>query len=159
MNALISPYENAIAVLPGATKEDVQARIRQNLMVTARTRGYNVQSGDISFTGGKNVRGSVKVTDKNGQVQVLTQQFDSQSEALGRLESAYTTGQSASDKFFASLKSHAMNLTTYMATFVSFYRVIGVFKKAVTQIKEFDSALTEMRKVSDESIDRLKNFQ
>jgi hypothetical protein len=44
-------------------------------------------------------------------------------------------------------------------TFASFYRVIGVIKQAVNTVKELDTALTEMRKVSDESVGTLKDFQ
>ena len=75
------------------------------------------------------------------------------------MNSMFATTKTSADKFFDSLKSHARSLTTYLATFVSFYRVVDVFKQVISQITEFDSALTEMRKVSDESIDRLKNFQ
>lgn len=159
VDKLLKPYEKATAVLTGMSRDQIQNRMRQNLLAAATARGATAQEGDVSFSGAKNMRASLRVTNKKGQTQILTQQFNAESEALGRLESMYTTTKSSADKFFDSLKSHARSLTTYLATFVSFYRVVDVFKRAVGQIKEFDTALTEMRKVSDESIDRLKNFQ
>ena len=156
---LLKPYENASAVLTGFNKQEIQARMRQNLIAAAAQRGAVVQEGDVRFSGTKNMKGSVRITNKKGQTEILTQEFDSQTEALSRMNSMYATTKSSTDKFFDSLKSHGRSLATYLATFVSFYRVVDVFKDIIGQIKEFDTALTEMRKVSDESIDRLKNFQ
>lgn len=46
-----------------------------------------------------------------------------------------------------------------VAGMFSFYDVINGFRTCITTIHEFDTALTEMRKVSDESVKSLKNYQ
>jgi len=51
------------------------------------------------------------------------------------------------------------NLSRYLLSFASFYRIVGTLRKAVSVVKELDAALTEMRKVSDESLGTLKDYQ
>lgn len=51
------------------------------------------------------------------------------------------------------------SLLGYLGSFASFYRLIEYGRQAVTIIHEFDDALTEMRKVSEESTNTLKMFQ
>jgi len=43
------------------------------------------------------------------------------------------------------------SLGQYLLSFASFYRVIDVFKQAIGVVKELDTALVELKKVSDES--------
>ena len=50
--------------------------------------------------------------------------------------------------FFSDLANRFKNLGAYLLSFVSFYRVIGVFKDGINIIHELDDALTEMQKVS-----------
>jgi TP901 family phage tail tape measure protein len=57
------------------------------------------------------------------------------------------------------LRGKSKALFSYLATFASFYRIISMFRKGITYIKELDSALTEMRKVSDETVSSLQRFQ
>lgn len=63
------------------------------------------------------------------------------------------------EKFVGGVHGKLLNLGSYITTFVSFYEVINILKQGVQYIKEFDSALTEMRKVSDETVISLKKFQ
>ena len=46
-----------------------------------------------------------------------------------------------------------------MSTFVGFYEIWAQIKQGITVIRDLDTALTEMRKVSDESVSSLKEFQ
>lgn len=61
--------------------------------------------------------------------------------------------------FISMLTERFKSLGAYLLTFVSFYRVIGVFKDGINIIHELDDALTEMQKVSDESLSSLKEYQ
>ena len=61
--------------------------------------------------------------------------------------------------FMDRFKGRLRSLTTYLATFVSFYQVVNVIKEMASAVKEFDTALFEMRKVSSEPIDVLKEYQ
>ena len=61
--------------------------------------------------------------------------------------------------FVTMLTERFKSLGAYLLSFVSFYRVIGVFKDGINIIHELDDALTEMQKVSDESLSSLKEYQ
>ena len=63
------------------------------------------------------------------------------------------------DTFFSMLTQRFKSLGAYLLSFVSFYRVIGVFKDGINIIHELDDALTEMNKVSTESLASLRDYQ
>lgn len=69
--------------------------------------------------------------------------------------SAGTLGKSFGD----SLKKSFMGLGRYLATYTSFYRVIGTIKSAVNMVKELDTALMEVRKVAAKPLSDLKEWQ
>lgn len=58
---------------------------------------------------------------------------------------------------FKTSRLHQM--VAQVAGMFSFYDVINEVKRGVNTVKELDTALTEMRKVSDESLQSLKNYQ
>ena len=62
-------------------------------------------------------------------------------------------------KWIDGLKQRFGNLGQYLLSFVGFYEIWGWIKQGVGYIRELDTALTEMRKVSDETVNSLKNFQ
>ena len=63
------------------------------------------------------------------------------------------------DTFFSMLTQRFKSLGAYLLSFVSFYRVIGVFKDGINIVKQLDTALTEMNKVSTESLNTLMQYQ
>ena len=65
------------------------------------------------------------------------------------------TGASVGDK----IKKKFGDVAAYFATYVSIYDFINIMRQGFETIKEYDKALTEMNKVSDESISTLKDFQ
>ena len=62
-------------------------------------------------------------------------------------------------KFIDELGVKFRNLGTYLLSFVGFYEVWGAIQQGVTYVRELDTALTEMRKVSDETVESLRDFQ
>lgn len=66
----------------------------------------------------------------------------------------------AGRSFFDTLKNSGFHqLAAQMAGMFGFYDVINGLKQVASTIRELDTAYTEMRKVSDESTQSLKNFQ
>ena len=61
--------------------------------------------------------------------------------------------------FLSELQTRFKSLSAYLLSFVSFYRIIGVFKDGINIIHQLDDALTEMQKVSDESLSSLREYQ
>lgn len=66
---------------------------------------------------------------------------------------------SSFSKFIDELGAKFRNLRTYLLSFVGFYEVWRAIQQGVTYVRELDSALTEMRKVSDETVESLREFQ
>lgn len=66
----------------------------------------------------------------------------------------------AGRSFFDTLKNSGFHqIAAQMAGMFGFYDVINGLKQVASTIRELDTAYTEMRKVSDESTQSLKNFQ
>ena len=66
----------------------------------------------------------------------------------------------AGRSFFDTLKNSGFHqIAAQMAGMVGVYDVINGLKQVASTIRELDTAYTEMRKVSDESAQSLKNFQ
>ena len=66
----------------------------------------------------------------------------------------------AGRSFFDTLKNSGFHqLAAQMAGMFGFYDVINVVKEGIGTIRELDTALTEMRKVSNESVSTLKSYQ
>lgn len=50
-------------------------------------------------------------------------------------------------------------LQSYMSMYVGFYGIMNSIKSGLSTIRELDTSLTEMRKVSDETVQTLKDYQ
>ena len=67
--------------------------------------------------------------------------------------------ESGLSKFFSGWKEKMVNLAQYLTSFQAMNQVWNTFKQGLEIVKEFDTALTEMRKVSDETVQSLKDYQ
>lgn len=73
-----------------------------------------------------------------------------------KLQASGKTGRS----FFDLIGTKAHHLAAqFFAMYVSFQDLLQIMRRGFEVIKEYDSALTEMNKVSDESLATLKEFQ
>ena len=62
--------------------------------------------------------------------------------------------------FFDGIIKKARSMSqSFIGMYLSLYDIVRYVRTGLTTIKELDTALTEMRKVSDESVQSLKNFQ
>lgn len=68
---------------------------------------------------------------------------------------AVKTGMEA---FLSSIGDKFKEVGRYLLSFGSFYRVWGEIQKGVTYVKEIDSALTELKKVTDETDETYAQF-
>ena len=97
--------------------------------------------------------------DQNGVIQSLTMNYDELSTAITGVVKPLKDGEKNARTFSDRFKQGWINVAQYIASFASFYEVINLIRKGVTVVRDLDTALTEMRKVSDESVQSLKNFQ
>lgn len=61
-------------------------------------------------------------------------------------------------RFFDELKRKARGIATYLISITSFQRVWQEIRQGITYIKEIDSALTELKKVTDETNETYEKF-
>lgn len=72
----------------------------------------------------------------------------------GAVESVSTSW----DKFWGGFKGKFKAITQYIMSMGSIYRVLGIIRQGITYVREIDSALTELKKVTDETAAGYKNF-
>lgn len=109
--------------------------------------------------GNQFIKFSRVVQDTKGAVSEFEFTYD---KAMGTVAVATKKIQEPESAFKAladELTTKWRGLFTTLASFVGFYRLWGYFKQGVNTVREFDTALTEMQKVSDETISTLQNYQ
>ena len=157
VNKVVSSLRNIVAVL------DDTANQADGIEAVQRYINQLANGADVDFLEPKTV----------GAVTTLTAEFKNQEGQLQRVNVAYndinkqvtllrTNGVkqvSSFSKFIDELGVKFRNLSTYLLSFVGFYEVWGAIQQGVTYVRELDSALTEMKKVSDETTESLKAFQ
>lgn len=94
----------------------------------------------------------LKTIDDQGSLNDIAADFE---KIKAKANDAGNVGQTFAQK----LRTSFSNLGRYLLSFGSFYDVINVLRQGVTVVREMDTALTELRKVSDESLDSLKSYQ
>lgn len=98
------------------------------------------------------LKNTLKTVDDQGRLNEVEEEFE-------RIKTAANEAGKTGQTFAQKLKTSFSNLSRYLMSFASFYRIVGTIKQAIGVVRELDTALTEMRKVSDESLQSLKNFQ
>lgn len=69
------------------------------------------------------------------------------------------TGQTGLSFFDGIIKRAKSMSQSFISMYLSLWDIVRYIRTGLTYIKELDTALTEMRKVSDETVKSLKNFQ
>ena len=85
--------------------------------------------------------------------------FDKLMSRFNELKAEVEATGKTGDSFVTSWKKKMGQLGTYLASFGSFYQVINVLKKGLQTIREYNTVLTEMRKVSNENLKTLQAYQ
>lgn len=100
--------------------------------------------------------------NQNGEIQNVTTAIKDLNNGTSAVTTSFGKAQkpiSNWSKLIDELGVKFRNLATYLASFVGFYEIWGAIRQGVTYVRELDTALTEMRKVSDETITSLREFQ
>ena len=121
----------------------------------AKYKGFLDNNPAISLQGRQTLTTGIE------QLQTGINNFDASNvvRELDRVINAEKEAGNTGGTFISMLTQRFKSLGAYLLTFVSFYRVIGVFKDGINIIHELDDALTEMQKVSDESLSSLREYQ
>ena len=102
-----------------------------------------IQFNDVEKTA------TFEIQKSKGQVQQLTVAYDEGTHALGRYVSGTKTVETGMQKMSSMLKHSFQNVVRYVASFGSFYEVVSMIRRGVTYVNEIDTALAELKKVTD----------
>ena len=116
---------------------------------------YNTKAFKSSEYGGDLNALKERVGDMSfGKTSVLdAKQYNSE---MSKLIANFQNGQKAGASFGDTWKQRMGSLTAYLTTFASFYRIVATIKQIANTVKELDSAMIELEKVSDVSGQRLQ---
>lgn len=89
-------------------------------------------------------------TSKNSVADMVVQ-YDDVTHALYAYQKQERESLTGLPAFLNSMKSKMRSILQYTASITSIYRVFNELKRGVQYIKEIDSALTELKKVTDET--------
>lgn len=107
-----------------------------------------------------NFSGTVDIVDKlNKKALELKTTFNAVNGEINDFGTRPKKYSSNWTKFIDELSVKFRNLGTYLLSFVGFYEIWAQIKQGVTYVKDLDTALTEMRKVSNETVSSLREFQ
>lgn len=130
----------------------------QQAMTTYAMTVRNVEQSSIKWNKAGNQL-TATFTDQNGQLRTLILNAKVAEGQFSETFGAPVKKASSFSKFIDELNVKFRNLATYLASFVGFYEIWGQIKQGVTYVKELDTALTEMKKVSNETTTSLREFQ
>lgn len=101
----------------------------------------------------KNAQDGATYSVLKGKDQVVSMSviFDQGTRRIGQYTVETNKYRTSVEKFLSSLKGKWQEVARYLMSFGSLYQVWGVLKQGITYVKEIDSALTELKKVTDET--------
>lgn len=104
--------------------------------------------------------GTMKATlrDSTGQIHEVTIAVDQFANRLVGIETGVRQGMSSWERFTNSLRTGSRQIMTALVGYNIFYKIIGEFRKGFGYVKEIDMAMTELRKVTDETESSYNNF-
>lgn len=96
----------------------------------------------------------------NGKKQLSSMSviFDEGTRRIGQYTIETKKYQTGFEKFMDSLKGKWQEVARYLMSFGSLYRVWAVLRQGVQYVREIDSALTELKKVTDETEETYDRF-
>lgn len=100
----------------------------------------------------RELQAALREVGSSNDLNNIIQQFE-------RIKAEAAEAGKVGKSFGETLMGSFRNLSRYLLSFASFYRVIGIIKQTVNTVKELDTALMEVRKVSSESVSNLQKWQ
>ena len=79
----------------------------------------------------------------------LKKNLSSAKQGMDKMNTAAAEGSKQADKWQYSWTKAFQSFTTYMSVTTVFYQTINTIKDMINEVTELDSALTELRKVTD----------
>jgi len=98
--------------------------------------------------------------DTDGKIQITDKELDNLIKRVARLDAELKSSGKTGKTLFSQAAQRLGDMNSkFIAQYFSFQDILRYGRQAIETIREYDKALTEMNKVSDESIRILKEFQ
>ena len=97
-------------------------------------------------------------TDAEGVINQITISYKEMNNTLSHHIAPIGQVESAWSKLTTSIGKKVRDMAAYFATFGSVYEVINVIRQGINSVREIDSALAELKKVTDETDEAYTQF-
>ena len=111
-------------------------------------KGWNADNTKLYYT----------VTDSKGAVQEMTKAIGQGTNTMYTYRTATKETGTLMEQIFKSVKVKAKELVSYVIGGGSVYKVIAMLRQGIQYIREIDIALTELKKVTDETEETYDKF-
>lgn len=98
------------------------------------------------------------IKNGNGEVEKLTASFNQAGNAINASAKNMGKASSTLGSFFSNVKEKSGEILTYFTGANMVYKTVAQIKQGITYVREIDAALTELKKVTDETDETYKRF-
>ena len=98
------------------------------------------------------------IKNGNGEVEKLTASFNQAGNAINASAKNMGKASSTLGSFFSNVKKKSGEILTYFTGANIVYKTVAQIKQGITYVREIDAALTELKKVTDETDETYKRF-
>ena len=132
----------------------------QNSTAALKAYGAEISNGKLNVTGFNSTATEMYGTIDRGKgiIDQVTVALESSTGTLYAYKTATKEVGTAWEKFKGSLSRKTKELTAYIVGGGSIYGAIDQIRKGITYVKEIDAALTELKKVTDETDETYNRF-
>lgn len=159
----LKKYDSELSKISNSLKKvDDYADNADNAIEKMTQKAMELSNGKASITSSikKDAQGNdIAKLVASWEGNKLTGTFSDVTKGVSYLTQQTQTSTTAVGQFFDGLKQRWTSLGQYLLSFGGFYQVFDVLKDGFNIIHDLDDALTEMNKVSDEPLDKLKSYQ
>lgn len=138
--------------LTAEEQENIPAQLRK---FAQEMYGADLAAVKVNKTTGK-LTGTLRLN--NYQVQDITVQYDKGTKMMAAFADKERDSLSGLPGFLFGLQEKSKAIIQYLASMTSIYRIVGMVRQGIQYIKEIDMALTELRKVTDETDETYEKF-
>lgn len=137
------------------TKQGIE-ELKQMIKLQEEANGNKVEFG--SATNGY-LGFNYNVVTKTGELRKYTASIEEGTGAVRTLMKGESEYISSGQRFVNSIKGKFAELTRYFSIMDVFQKALEFVKKGVSAVVEIDTAMTELKKVTDETTESYSNFQ
>ena len=118
---------------------------------------YNMDMASDSFTNNFNAC-TFAVRNADGTFTQMTATINAARTAIVSTAGSTRQATGAFTTFMNGMKQSFTNVLRYVTTFGSVYRLFSIIRQGITYIRDIDTALTELKKVTDETDESYSHF-